>query len=243
MPRNIMSQRSPQMPSGTEVAAFRTHEEATAAVERLADEGFPLPAVTIVGSDLHLAERIMGKMTPAKVAISGAAQGLTWGLMMAIFSILFYPGANFIIPLILVCAGVLIGMIISTVAWAMSKSRGNFAVQSTMVATRYAVLVAEMPDRAFRLLSGMPGNLTGQPRRPSRRDEPSASGIQVELKADEASTQTVDRRPTEYGSRKDEAPRFGVRLADRPQGSAPDPEPLGEAEAAPSAESAGKGEN
>lgn len=35
MPRNTVSSRSPQMPVGTEVAAFRTHAEATAAVEKL----------------------------------------------------------------------------------------------------------------------------------------------------------------------------------------------------------------
>lgn len=221
MARNMLTQSSPKMPSGTEVAAFRTHEEATAAVEVLAKDGFPLTAVTVVGSDLHLAERIIGKMTPTKVAISGATQGLMWGLMMGIFSMLFYTEATFLVPLILVCAGVLLGMVISVVGWSLSKNRGSFAVQSTMVATRYAVLVAQMPDRAFKLLAHVPGNIAGQPRRPVRRGEAGESGAPHSSGQGRPSAPAV--RPTEYGSRSDEAPRFGVRLADRskePQTSA-----------------------
>ncbi len=230
MARNIISKRSPQMPVGTEVAAFRTHEEATKAVEKLAEEQFPLPSVTIVGSDLHLAERIIGRMTPAKVAMAGATQGLTWGLMMAVFSILFYPQANAALPVVLIVTGILIGVLVTTVAWALSKSRGSFAVQTSMVASRYAVLVSEMPDKAFTLLAHQPGNLAASPRRPVRRSEPvhtrevdSYSAETEKIGEDERWTAvaveeevvSAPSKPTEYGSRPDEAPRFGVRLSDR----------------------------
>lgn len=108
------------------------------------------------------------------------------------------------------------GMIITTVVWALSKSRGNFAVQSSMVATRYTVLVSEMPDRAFKLLTGMAGNLTGQPRRPARRDEPALTHQQGRGGRERSATAPASEAgPTEYGSRPDEVPRFGVRLSDR----------------------------
>lgn len=170
MALNRMPARHPEMPSGTEVAAFRTHQEASAAVERLADNQFPINTVTIVGSDLHMAEKVLTKLTPAKVALTGATQGLTWGLFMAIFTILFYPQAVALVPIIAIVVGVLLGMILSTASWSLNKNRGTFAAQSSLVATRYAVLVTEMPDRAFNILAGMPGNMSSQPRRPTRRE-------------------------------------------------------------------------
>lgn len=248
MASNRLSVKHPQMPSGTEVAAFRTHEEASAAVERLAENQFPITTVTIVGSDLHMTEKVLTKLTPAKVALTGATQGLTWGLFMAIFSILFYPQAAAIVPLIAIVVGILLGMLLSTTSWALSKSRGSFAAQSGLVATRYAILVTEMPDRAFTILSGMPGNLSSQPRRPVRRDhvtalgspdfsappvpEPTAGEERVVAaprwdnvshapNATESApvqqgqtNEGAETKPTEYGSRPDEAPRFGVRVSD-----------------------------
>ena len=211
MPRNIVSSRSPQMPAGTEVAAFRTHAEATAAVEKLNEEQFPLTSITIVGSDLHMAEQILGRMTPARVALTGATQGLTWGLLMALFSLLLYPQSPAIVPVVLIAVGILLGVFITMVSRALNKNRGSFAAQSTMVASRYAVLVAEMPDRAFTLLAGMPGNLANSPRRPTRRDE-YARDRQAPASADPTPVAPDDFKPTEYGSRKDEVPRFGVRL-------------------------------
>lgn len=234
MPRNIVSSRSPQMPVGTEVAAFRTHAEATAAVEKLSEEQFPLTSVTIVGSDLHMAEQILGRMTPARVALTGATQGLTWGLLMALFSLLLYPQAGAIIPAILIVVGILLGVFITMISWALRKNRGSFAAQSTLVASRYAVLVSEMPDRAFTLLSGIPGNLTSSPRRPVRREDyprhqvvatpqeptpgdPRWSQVSPEVPAQQ-DPQVGPLKPTEYGSRRDEVPRFGVRL-EVPEGS------------------------
>ncbi len=249
---NRMPARHPEMPSGTEVAAFRTHQEASAAVEKLADNQFPINTVTIVGSDLHMAEKVLTKLTPAKVALTGATQGLTWGLFMAIFVILFYPQAVAFVPMIAIVVGVLLGMLLSTAAWALNKNRGTFAAQSSLVATRYAILVTEMPDRAFNILAGMPGNMSSQPRRPVRREPartythggadfsapaqstrstPVSSSVRGEGDGDEDGTrwdsvagqprQTADtpaergeRKPTEYGSRPDEVPRFGVRISD-----------------------------
>ena len=222
MARSMMSKSSPQMPQGVEVAAFRSHKEATAAVERLAENQFPLASVTIVGSDLHLAEKVLGRLTPAKIALSGATQGLTWGLMMAVFSILFYPQSGALIPLVMMSMGVLLGVLIATISWAVRKDRSSFAATSTMVASRYAILVGEMADRAFTLLAHMPGNLIHEPRRPVRREAPPApkstsdqEWTAVSVEVEEQPQTSSPASPSEYGSRPDEKPRFGVRLSDR----------------------------
>lgn len=223
MPR---STRHPQLPTGTEVAAYRTHEEAAAAVEKLAENQFPLASVTIVGSNLHLVERVLERLTPARVARAGATQGLTWGLLMALFSILFYPQAATVIPVVLIVVGVLIGMLFTMLSWAVSRHRGTYAAESSLVASRYAVLVSEMPDKAFALLTGTPGNLAATPRRPVRRDFTQAvpSPVLVHENREEwnrvAENPALDAekyrsdKPSEYGSRPDEKPRFGVRVSE-----------------------------
>ena len=49
----------PQMPTGTEVASYETYAQARAGVDFLSDAGFDVSAITIVGSDLHLVERLL----------------------------------------------------------------------------------------------------------------------------------------------------------------------------------------
>ena len=89
--------------------------------------------------------------------------------------------------------GALIGIIMAGLAYALSGGKRDFTSQSQVVASRYAVLAAADIDKAFQLLQGTSGN---QMRPAPKRERPVSDG------------------PTEYGSRPDEKPRFGVRLED-----------------------------
>ncbi len=194
-----------QMPAGTQVALYKTHQEASAAVDKLGEEDFPLAAVTIAGSDLHVVEQVMGRLTPARVALTGAGQGLTWGLLMGFFSLLAWPTAGVYIAMIAVAMGVLIGVLLNVVMWAASRNKRTFYSRSSMVASRYAVLVTEQVDRAFKILSGSPGNISEGPKRPSRLV---ATPVVSHGSAAESS------REQRYQSRLGEPPKYGVRLGD-----------------------------
>lgn len=194
-----MSSNSPrrrgitEMPNGTEVASFRKYEDAVTAVELLGSEGFALEAVTIVGSDLHLVEQVQGKLTPARVALSGASQGMIWGLMLGFISMLAFPTGGLLIATIAVCVGILGGVLFAVVGWSANANKRTFAARSALVASRYAVLVSQEAERAFNLLSGLAGNLNQAPRRPAR------SAARVE----------ADQRAARSAS---SAPKYGVRL-------------------------------
>ncbi len=190
----------PALPTGTEVASYRSYEEAAEAVETLADAGFPLPNVSIVGTDVHVVDRILGKLTPARVAMAGAGQGLTWGLLMSLIFVVFSETYSALIPIMAIGAGVGVGILISMFSWMNRRGRRNFASQSQIVATRYALLVEEQTDRAYQLLQGSRGNLNRTQHRRVRK--------------------AVSSGPTEYGSRADEQPRFGVRLNEEKDGQA-----------------------
>jgi len=75
----------PKMPTGTEVASYQTYAQARAAVDFLSDSGFDVSSITIVGTDLHMVERVTGRLTIARASLSGASSGALWGALMGMF--------------------------------------------------------------------------------------------------------------------------------------------------------------
>lgn len=190
----------PSMPKGTEIASYRSYQEAVQAVEVLGDAEFPLNAVTIVGSDLHMVENVMGKLTPGRVALAGAGQGLTWGVFLGLMTMVFVPDVPAILPIMAVTSGLVAGILITVLSWMMRRNRRSFAAQSQLVASKYAVLVSEQTDHAFKLLQNSAGNLL---REPKSRVRQTARPTRENLTG-----------ATQFGSRPDEKPKFGVRLTD-----------------------------
>lgn len=214
----LINRASPALPKGVEVAWYKSYEDASKAVEHLSANDFPIDKVTIVGSGLHTVEKVIGKLTPGRVALTGATQGLTWGLLMGLMSFVIMPNVGSLIPLAAVAVGVFAGMVLATATWGFSAKKRLFASRNHVVATRYAVLVTESQDTAFELLKDSKGNEMQVRRKAARlvRDEDRLGGP-----------------PTEYGSRADEQPRFGVRLDDAQKR---EERPSSEAEQAPSSD-------
>src|SRR5699024_7452292 len=71
--------RAGTQPRGDEIAKYETYLEAQRAVDYLADHEFTVNAVTIVGTELKLVERITGRRTYPSVAGRGAASGAYFG--------------------------------------------------------------------------------------------------------------------------------------------------------------------
>ncbi len=202
----------PTMPEGTEVGSYRTYQEASNAVDYLSDNAFDVTAITIVGTDLHMVERVTGRLTMGRVAALGAGSGALWGAFMGLmlsFASSSAGGAGLWLVLGL-AGGALFGGLMSMGFYAATGGTRDFTSQSQVVASRYAVLATAQIERAFELLQRTPGN---QMRPAPRRPRPDRSG------------------PSEFGSRPDEQPRFGVRL---PAGGAQGPD-------APSSDSDGNG--
>src|SRR5918997_7179681 len=88
------------------VASFATYAEAQRAVDLLSDAGFPVEVAEIVGYDLRLVERVLGRITTVRAAGAGAASGAWFGLFIGLLVGLFTTGPEW---LGLVLGGVLIG--------------------------------------------------------------------------------------------------------------------------------------
>jgi len=129
----------PTPPKGWPVGSYPTYAEAQRAVDYLSDNQFPVQQVTIVGVDLMQVERVTGRLTWGKVIgggmLSGAWLGVFIGLVLGFFSP--NPGQSLAIG---VLAGVVFGLITSSIPYAMAKGTRDFSSTMQLVAGRYDVL-------------------------------------------------------------------------------------------------------
>lgn len=143
----------PTLPTGFAVAAYPTYAQASAAVEYLGQHDFAVQDVTIVGSDLHLVERVTGKLTAGKVVAAGAASGAWMGLFFGLVMTLFSEAkALLILLLFTVAVGAVFGAVMGLVGYRMTKGRRDFTSASQVVATRYDLLCEPRTAESARAL-------------------------------------------------------------------------------------------
>jgi hypothetical protein len=132
---------TPTPPTGWPVGSYATYAEAQRAVDHLADRDFPVADVTIVGVDLMLVERVIGRLTWGRVLLSGAASGAWFGLFVGLLLSLFSAGTNAFGPILVgLASGVLFGAVFAAVGYGATRGRRDFTSASQMVAGRYDVL-------------------------------------------------------------------------------------------------------
>lgn len=130
----------PTPPTGWPVGSYATYEEAQRAVDHLADSDFPVRDVTIVGVDLMLVERVIGRLTWGRVLMSGAASGAWFGLFVGLLLFFFSPDDSFGPILVGLLSGIVFGIVFAAVGYRASRGRRDFTSASQMVAGRYDVL-------------------------------------------------------------------------------------------------------
>lgn len=123
------------------VARYRHYDDAQAAVDYLSDERFPVEHLDIIGSDLHLVERVTGRLTKLRAAGAGAATGAWFGLLIGVLVGFFTRGPLW---LGLILGGVLIGAawgaIFGFIGHALTRGRRDFSSTRTLVADCYDVI-------------------------------------------------------------------------------------------------------
>jgi hypothetical protein len=139
------------------VASFESYEEAERAVDRLADLGFPVERVTIVGRGVKLVERITGRVTAGHAALQGALAGAVTGALIGWLFGVF----NWFQPLVHTLwltidgfwFGGLAGALIALLAHAATRGRRDFASMRALEADRYEIVVDDgVAGEAERLL-------------------------------------------------------------------------------------------
>ncbi|MDF1487666.1 general stress protein [Tessaracoccus caeni] len=142
------------------LASFRSYEEAQKAVDYLADKGFPVQNLMIVGAQLKSLERVTGRRTWGSVLGKGAASGITTGLLVGLMLMIFLGGNT---PTgLLLLAGLALGMVMGVISaglgYSMTQGKRDFESMRQIVATSYEVLCEhKVTAQAKELLDQMPG--------------------------------------------------------------------------------------
>ncbi|MFV0429354.1 MAG: general stress protein [Arachnia sp.] len=147
------------------VAAFDTYPQAQAAVDYLADNGFPVENLLIVGTDLKSVERVTGRRTWGTVLGQGAVGGLSTGVLVGLMLYLFSGGTGDLLLVLMagLALGVVFGLVSSALAYWMTLGKRDFDSLRQIVATSYEVLSEhKVSAKAKELLDQRPGERAKQ---------------------------------------------------------------------------------
>jgi hypothetical protein len=149
-------------PARRVVATFRSYADAERAVDRLADRGFPVERVAIVGRDLKLVEQVIGRMTYGRAALGGAASGAVIGFLIGwlfgVFNWLDPIVGSFWLALDGLWFGAVLGALIAVLLHALGGGRRDFASTGQLSADHFDVVVDDqVADEAQRLVAGSAG--------------------------------------------------------------------------------------
>lgn len=131
----------PTPPSGWPIGSYATYEDAQRAVDHLAENDFVVTDVTIVGIDLMLVERVVGKLSWGKVLGTGAGSGAWFGLFLGLlFGMFGSAGLDYTPVAVGVAVGAVLGTVFASLGYATTRRRRDFSSTSQLVAGRYDVL-------------------------------------------------------------------------------------------------------
>ncbi|WP_312179235.1 general stress protein, partial [Arthrobacter sp.] len=154
------------LPRGELVGRYTAYLDAQKAVDYLADSKFPVQHVSIVGNELKSVERVTGRLSYPRVALSSAATGAWFGLFVGLALMLFGGGDSYISLIPSMALGAVFWLLFGVLGYAFQRGRRDFTSTSQVIATSYDVVVAsEVANEARRLLQQLP--MVGQSGHPA----------------------------------------------------------------------------
>lgn len=148
---------------GVAVASYRNYAEAQRAVDYLSDQKFPVQHTAIVGRDVHLVEKVVGRLTVGKAAAAGLASGAWLGLLIGLLLSIFSSNNFWKVMLTGLLIGAAWGAVFGALAHAATRGQRDFASRSALVAGIYDVLVTEpYVAQAQQLLTALAGGAAPQ---------------------------------------------------------------------------------
>lgn len=144
----------------TSLAKYDEYAAAQRTVDYLSDQEFPVQNLMIVGTELKQFERVTGRLTTPRVALSGALSGAWFGLFIGLLISFFTEGSAWEQIFVAMAVGAGFGVIWAMAGYLASRGQRDFASITTVAPTQYEVLVEhKVATQARELLAGLPGAL------------------------------------------------------------------------------------
>jgi hypothetical protein len=217
------------VPSGDTVGSYTSYLDAQKAVDYLADQQFPVQMVSIVGNDLKMVERVTGRLSYPRVALSGALSGMWFGLFVGVMLSFFAPSPGYFSILTSVLMGAAFFMLFGIVTYAMQRGKRDFTSTSQVVATNYDVVVSpEAAHEARRLLHQLPMTRSDAAAGPRPYTQPDHQNQPGQQPGQDSATQPgpqagaplqpspAPAAAVRYPDLPDGRPQYGVRVSDNP---------------------------
>ncbi|MGZ2223086.1 general stress protein [Glutamicibacter nicotianae] len=234
------------MPRGELLGRYTSYLDAQKLVDYLADNDFPVAAVSIVGNDVRTVERVTAKLSYPRVALAGAAQGGMMGLFVGLLLTLFGGGGNGLYQILsAIGLGMAIWMIAGVISYSTRRGKRDFASSSQFVATSFDVVVDfEHAQAARTLASKLPMRPHQAPAHPAAAPQQQAPAAPATPPAQPAAAApasgaqpaTGAERSSQFPDLPDGRPRYGVRVNDEAKPAAPAAQPAKEEAQAPASE-------
>lgn len=136
---------SPQhgpIPQGETLGTYRTHEEVQSTIAYLAENGFNVRNLSIVGSDVKIVETVMGLSSWAQVAGRGALMGAWLGLILGLL-MSFFGGdqalqSGSLLPGLII--GIGLGILWGIVSRALGGRKNSVIARPQVVAAEFQLL-------------------------------------------------------------------------------------------------------
>lgn len=179
---------------GQDLAIFASKEEVEEAINYLQSQNFPIQQLLVQERGLMRSHQVIGVVTWPKALLAGFSRGLMMGVFFALLFVLWKPTWAVFAPLVI--GGFAIFRAIERlIAWAIRSSAAGYpiAFSSSLTGQEHVLMTVDDYYSARRLLL----------------DD---SRFQAAVVEQDTPT-SIDNGPTEFGSRANEQPRYGVRLS------------------------------
>ncbi|MEG1443582.1 general stress protein [Glutamicibacter sp.] len=221
-PHGVNSISTSGLPRGELLGRYTSYLDAQKLVDYLADNDFPVAAVSIVGNDVRTVERVTAKLSYPRVALAGAAQGGMMGLFVGLLLTLFGGGGNGLYQILsAIGLGMAIWMIAGVISYSTRRGKRDFASSSQFVATSFDVVVDFEHAQSARILASKlpmrPQQAPAQPVAQAPQQQPSAAAAPsaqaaAAVPATPAQPAAEEERSSQFPDLPDGRPRYGVRV-------------------------------
>lgn len=133
------------------IGHYDDYASAERAVDHLSDQKFPVESLTIIGRDLQMVEKVLGRLTWGRAGLAGLGTGAWFGLLIGLLFSIFAISASGAFALLFggLFYGALFGLAFALISYGMTRGRRDFTSRSNVVPTRYELLVeTSLADRA-----------------------------------------------------------------------------------------------